>query len=493
MKLKVIIHDVYSGGTDIVTLNEHTAHELSLFPGDRIRVSAKGKYTIAVLDISKKLGRKEIGVLGEVTDKLDLNEGEIIDVEPEKIPESLMYIKKKLNNKKLTKDEIFSIVNDIVDNNLTEAEIAYFISGAYTNGFSMEETENLTKAMALSGEIVRWRSKPILDKHCIGGVPGNRTTPIIVPILASAGILIPKTSSRAITSPAGTADTMEVLTNVKVKDGNEIKEIVQKTGACMVWGGSLNIAPADDKIIRIERTLSLDPTPMLLSSIMAKKYAIGATHVLIDIPYGPFGKVNTVSRFKELSKKFKELGRRLGIYVEIVKTPAKEPIGNGLGPALEARDILWILENDERGPIDLKEKSLDLAGKLLEIGNITKKGRELAEEILSSGKALKKMKQIIEAQGGDPEITSKDIKIGQYSYNFRAEKSGKIYLINDHGLSISRLAGTPKDKGAGIYLHVKLGNKVEEGDPLFTIYAESRRKLDEAVRYAIDNFPIIIK
>ncbi|UCD03672.1 MAG: AMP phosphorylase [Candidatus Woesearchaeota archaeon] len=495
MKLKAVIRDIYSGGPLIISLSTATAHKLDLFPGDRVKVSAHGKYVIAVSDISEELRKDEIGILAEVNKCLNLNDGELVSIEPTETPQSLTYIRKKLDNKKLTKDEIFSIVDDIVDNVLTEAEVAYLISAAYINEFSMEETESLVRAMALSGEILRWKDKRILDIHCIGGVPGNRTTPIVVPIIAAAGVIIPKTSSRAITSPSGTADTMEVLTNVEIKDSEQVKRVVNRISACLLWGGALNIAPADDKIIRIEKPLSLDPTAMLLSSIMAKKYAVGSTHVLIDIPLGYYAKVESEARYKELKTKFEDLGRRLHMTVKVIKTDAKGPIGKGIGPALEARDVMWILEADERGPEDLKDKSLMLAGTLLEMAQVAEKGKGIktAKEILHSGKALRKMKQIIEAQGGDSSITSKDIEVGEFSYDFRAEKSGKVTYFRNHGLSISRLAGAPKDKKAGIYLHKKLGEHVEEGEILFTVYSESKRKLDEAVEYAIDNFPIIIK
>lgn len=495
MKLKTVNYEVYSGGSLVVTLNKKTAEKLDLFPGDRVKVSTDEDHVVAVSDVSKTLDGEEIGVLAEVGERLNLDEGELVSVEPEETPESVRYIKKKLDDEKLNKEEMFSIVNGIVDNLITEAEIAYFVSAAYTNGFSLKETEKLVKAMALSGEVLRWKDKVVVDKHCIGGVPGNRTTPIIVPVLAAAGAHIPKTSSRAITSPSGTADTMEVLTNVKIEDTEEIKRIVKKTGGCMVWGGAINMAPADDKIIKIEKPLALDPTPMLLSSIMAKKYAVGAKHVLIDIPVGPFSKVVDSRRSHKLRRNFEEIGDRLGMEVEVMRTYSDQPIGRGIGPALEARDVMWVLENDERGPLDLREKSLNLSAKLVESAGLAEKGegKKMAEVILSSGQALKKMRQIIKEQGGNPKISSDDIKLGDYTYEFDAKRSGKVHMINDDSLSISRLAGAPRDKKAGIYLHCKLGDEVEEGDKLFTIYAECQRKLDEAVEYAINNFPITIK
>lgn len=495
MKLKAVTYNISSGGPLIISLNPFTAKELSVLPGNRLKLLAKGKYVIAVTNISKNLKKDEIGILTETNDLLNLNKGQLVEVVPGEVPKSLLHIRKKLNGKKLNKDEIFEIVNDIVDNLLTEAEIAFFVSAAYIQGFSLEETENLTKAMALSGDIISWKNKRIFDKHCIGGIPGNRTTLLVVPIVSAAGLTIPKTSSKAITSPSGTADTMEVLTNVNIKSTSEIKRIVEKVGGCIVWGGAVDIAPADDKIIRIEKSLSLDPMAMLLSSILAKKYAIGATDVLIDIPFGNYGKISTEKRYKELSDKFIQLGKLLRMNIEIIKTSANGPIGRGIGPLLEARDILWILENDERGPEDLKEKALLLSSKLLEMGKVAKKGKGIlfAKELLESGKALRKMKEIIKIQGGDPNISSDKLIPGEFSYTFRAEIFGKIYASPKRGLSISRIAGAPEDKKSGVYMHKRIGEAVKGGDPIFTIYSSSQRKLDEAKAYAIDNFPIEIK
>ncbi|MBD3263368.1 AMP phosphorylase [Candidatus Woesearchaeota archaeon] len=495
MKLKTKVFDIESGGALIVLLNEKIAKELDVTSGDRVRVMAEGKYVVAVVDIAKKLKNKDIGVYDEVRETLNLNPGQIVTVEPEEIPESIGSIKKKLDNKEINVDEIYNIVNDIVDNILTQPEIAYFVAAAYTHGFSMKETEHLTKAMAETGDILKWKKKPIVGKHCIGGVAGNRTTMLIVPIITAAGLMMPKTSSRSITSPSGTADTMEVLADVSFESTKEIKDIVKKAGGCMVWGGALKLAPADDAIVKVEHSLELDPTPMLLASITSKKYVEGDTHVLIDIPVGRFAKCSA-KRFKQLKKKFENLGKRLGIKVKVIKTEGEEPIGNGLGPALEAKDILWVLQGHEKGPKDLEEKALTMAGILLELSGKVKKGqgKKKAKKLLESGKALEKMKEIIKAQGGNPNIKPENIKVGKYTYNFKANKSGKIKILNDDRISrIARFAGAPKSKGAGVYLYVHKDAKVKKGDKLFTIYAESDWKLSNAKKFSKKWSPVEIK
>ncbi|MGB9719123.1 MAG: thymidine phosphorylase [Candidatus Anstonellales archaeon] len=333
-------------------------------------------------------------------------------------------------------------------------------------------------------------SAPICIHNCVGGVAGNRTTMVIVPIVAAAGLYIAKTSSRAITSPAGTADTMEVLANVNIKM-NEMREIVNNIHGAIVWGGGINIASADDHLIKIRRPLSLDPKGVLLASILAKKKAVGAEHVVIDIPVGMGAKVEDFEKAKGLANDFIKIGKMINMNIDVLITDGSEPIGNGIGPALEAKDVLRVLEG--RGPEDLKHKSLLLAGKLLEMsGKVAKgDGYAVAEHFILSGKALKKMREIIEAQGGNPNITSDTIPLGEHKYSVKAERSGKIAHIDNKRISkIARAAGAPTDKGAGIYLYRLKGDRVEKGDIVFDIYAESEEKLDFAIKALDAWYPI---
>jgi AMP phosphorylase len=268
-----------------------------------------------------------------------------------------------------------------------------------------------------------------------------------------------------------------------------------KNHGCLVWGGALDIAPADDDIIVVEQPLLLDPTPILLSSILAKKHAIGATHVLFDIPFGPGAKCDR-KRADELGNKFLELSRRLGMLARVIKTDGSQPIGNGLGPALEARDVLWILERDKRGPKDLREKSLEIAGILLEMGEVVHKGKgkKFAEAILNSGRALKKMKDIIRSQGGDANIKGDKIQAGQFSEDFKAQKAGVVKGIDNNLIKrLARLLGAPYNKGSGLYLYKHIGDKVKKGEKLFTLYAESGRKLSDGVEFAEENQIYLIK
>ena len=497
MKLKVKDVDIATGWPLVAVMNEIDALKIDLHHGDRVKIKRGKKNVIAIIDISeskKTVPSGQIGLYEEVLTKLNAKSGNFVDVSLVEKPVSIQYIKKKLKGKKLNYEEFYQIIDDIIKNKLSEIEITYFVSACYMHELDLDETVSLTKAMVNTGEILKLAKYPVMDKHCIGGVAGNRTTMVVVPIIAAAGLTIPKTSSRSITSPAGTADTMEVLCNVcfSIK---EIKKIVKKTNACLVWGGSVNLAPADDKIIRIEHPVSLDPEGQLLASILAKKKSVSATHLLVDIPVGKGTKIESRIKALHFKRLFESISKKLGIKTMVVITDGSQPIGNGIGPALEARDVIWVLENDLRQPLDLREKSIKMAGLLLEIGGKAKKGTgaKKAVEILNSGAAYSKMIEIIKAQGGK-KIKAEDIKIGKFAYNFRAERQGTITHIDNESISkIARAAGAPLDKGAGIYLHRHVKDNVKKGDKIFTIHAKNKQKLNYAINVLKKTDGVVVK
>jgi AMP phosphorylase len=351
----------------------------------------------------------------------------------------------------------------------------------------MEETEALTRSMIWSGKTINFELSQVLDKHSIGGVPGDKTTLVTVPIIAAAGYTIPKSSSRAITSPAGTADRMEALCPVDL-EYEEILDVVKDIGACIVWGGSIDLAPADDLFIRVEYPLSIDP--LLLPSIMSKKKAMGSTHVVIDIPVGVDAKIKTANEAEQLASDFIELGSRFEMSIECAITEGSQPIAYNIGPVLEAREALQTLNG--RGPVELVEKATSLAGILLDMtGN--ENGKQMAYDLIKSGKAMGKMTEIIGAQGGDPEISIDDLIPGDKKFDFLVPENGRILGFNNgHLVRIARAAGTPASKKAGIQLFAKIGDKVEEGKPLFRVYSESNTKLENAVKLLDNLQPIHI-
>jgi AMP phosphorylase len=483
-KLKVKDMDIHTGGTLVALLNAKEAFHLDFHTMDRIKIKKGRKIETVFLDISHNdnlIPPGKIGLFEEVLKSLGAKNGDEIDIIPAGKPLSLEFIKKKLDGFKLTKKEIEQIVWDIIHNKLNDAEMTFFVAACYSNQLDMDETAWLTEAMTYSGDVLKLRRHPIMDKHCVGGVAGNRTTMIVVPIVAAAGLTIPKTSSRSITSPSGTADTVEVLMDVNV-NLKKMKKIVQKTNGCLVWGGSLNLAPADDKIITVERPLSIDAKSQLLASVMSKKASVSATHLLIDIPVGAGSKITCSKKALVLKKDFESISERLGIQVNVIITDGTKPIGNGIGPVLEAKDVLYVLRRDKRRPLDLEEKSVKLAGIMLEMGGKAKKGegKWLARQILESGRANKKMIEIIKAQSGK-EISPDDLKVGKSKFEYKAWKDGTISTINNRAISkIARVAGAPDDKGAGIYLNKHVGSEVKKGDVLYTVYAHNKIELNFA-------------
>ncbi len=480
MRLKARFYEI-DADKPIVILNEEDAKDLGVFVSSRVKLTHAGHEITGIVDTTETLVQEgEIGVMKEVNQTLNLSDGDLVEVRSGRRPVSVEFIKKKLDGNTLKDSEIYSIIYDITNNNLSTTELSAFVTGGYINGYTIEETVALTRSMVKTGQQIDF-GDDIVDKHCIGGVAGNRTTLIIVPIVAAAGLTIPKTSSRAITSPAGTADTMEVLASVEFSV-EEIKEIVTTTNACILWGGAVNLAPADDKIIRVEYPLSLDAEGHLLASVMAKKVAIGSDYILIDIPVGKGAKISETPRARNLAHKFIEIGKRLGVSVECLITDGSSPIGNGIGPALEARDVLDVLDN--KGPLALMNKSLELAGKILELSGRVEKGngRNIAEEILTSGKAKEKMREIIEIQGGNPNIKPSDIEVSDKQHTVTSIRKGKVRFIDNKVISsIARAAGAPRIKTAGIYMHVGVGDSVKVGDPIFTIYAGDEGKLKDAI------------
>jgi len=489
MKLRIKKLGIRTGGILIAVMHKEDAKLMDLRGLDRIKIKKGKLFETVVVDVDEHgdiVKKGEIGVFHDIFDSINLKNREIVEIIPTRRPLSIAFIRKKLDGCKLNQKELAQIVWDIVHNKLDDIELTYFVSSCYTRSMDMDEIVWLTKEMTSHGDILTFNKKPIVDLHCIGGVAGNRTTPIVVPIIAAAGYTIPKTASRSITSPAGTADTMETITNVAIS-AKEMKKVVEKVGACIVWGGALNLAPADDKIIKVEKPLMIDAESQLLASIMAKKLSVSATHLLIDIPTGNGAKLTRINEAVKLKEEFEELAKRVHIKIRVMITDGEEPIGNGIGPALEMRDILWVLKNDKRGPADLKEKSLSMAAEIFDMLG-KKEGKQLAKKILESGKAYEKFMEIVEAQGRRHEL-----KIGSFEHHIVAGKTGKLVHIDNRAISkITRIAGSPECKGAGIYLCKHVGSNVKKGEKIATLYAENETKLKYAVEVhnSLDGFVV---
>ena len=270
MKLTVKLLDIASRG---VLLNNTDARTLRVRDGDRVQIIDRLTGRTAQAHVDTTGSHIETGIIGiykPVNATLAVEDGATVEVRSAERPRSLDFIKKKMDGERFGKDETREIIKDIVDDVLSAGEISAYVTASYIQGLDLDEIEYLTRAMVDTGERLHFTRHPIVDKHSIGGVPGNKISLLVVPIIAASGLLIPKTSSRAITGAGGTADLMEVLAPVTFPAA-EVQRMTEKVGGVIVWGGATNIAPADDKIITHEYPLRIDARGQMIASVMARR------------------------------------------------------------------------------------------------------------------------------------------------------------------------------------------------------------------------------
>jgi len=452
----------------------------------RVLVETSSRSIIATLYqvTSGFLRHSEAGLSESAWRRLGLDDGEEVTVSHPRPLESLSKVRSKVYGHRLDRQSLRTIVADIVAGRYSGIQLSSFITACSARPLVREEIVSLTHAMVDVGERLTWNRDVVVDKHGVGGLPGNRTTPIVVAIVAACGLTIPKTSSRAITSPSGTADTMETLTRVDL-DISAMRQVVEREGGCIVWGGAVGLSPADDIMIRVERVLDLDSEGQLVASVLSKKIAAGATHVVLDMPLGPTAKVRSAEAAASLSRSLLSVAKSFGLKATIVTSDGSQPVGRGIGPALEARDVLAVLQRASHAPLDLRKRALSLAATILEMGGATAAGNGfgLASAVLDDGRAWEKFQRICEAQGG-----LRTPPIPAHFYPVVAETPGRVTAIDNRRLSmVAKLAGAPDAKASGVDVDAKLGDAVEKGRPLFTINAETPGELAYALDYARSN------
>ena len=441
--------------------------------------SAEIRARVNVLDDDQVVGRDEIGLSQYAFDTLGLPEGTEVTLERATPPDSLSILRGKVAGSELGMDQMRDVIRDIVEYRYTEREIVAFLVAA-SKELTLSEIQALTRARAEYAHHFTWSREVIVDKHSMGGVPGSRISMIVIPIVAAHGLWIPKTSSRAITSAAGTADAMECIAEVDLAP-EALHDVVEAAGGCIAWNGRLSHSPVDDVMNSITRPLGIDSTKLAVTSILSKKMAAGSSHVVVDIPYGPGTKVAQLTEAEELAALFEAVGAGVGLTVVAVPTDASQPIGRGIGPALEVRDVWSVLRNDPDAPSDLREKALDFAGIILGWDPLVDDGRRRARALLESGAALERMERIVDLQGRKP----KPVGPGSLAYDVLATRSGRVTGIDCYRVaSIARRAGAPMDKGAGIDLLAAVGADIKAGEPLYQIVgnveADLRRALSAA-------------
>lgn len=490
LRLKRLGIDTYQELVIFMATNSPICRSEGWAAQSRVRVSHNGRSIEATLNVTTTslLGPDEASLSEAAWSMLGATEGELVRLTHSPPVDSLSQVRAKVYGEKLTAAGIKSIVRDIVDGRYSDIDLAAFVTAFAGSKTDVEETTALTTAMINTGERLYWGRAPIVDKHCVGGLPGNRTSMIVVPIVAACGLTIPKTSSRAITSPAGTADAMETVAPVDL-DLAHMRRVVEREGACIVWGGRVRLAPADDIIISVERPLDFDSATQLVASVLSKKAAAGSTHVVIDIPIGPTAKVRSTAAADVLESMLLAVGTAIGLAVRIVRTDGTQPVGRGIGPALEARDVLSVLRRTPNAPTDLCSRALILAGEVLEVGGAAAAGAGAAraQEALENGAALHKFEAICAAQGG-----MREPAIARLTHVVRATRPGRVTGIDNRRLArLAKLAGAPRAASAGLELHASVGTRVQRDQPLMTIYAEAQGELDYAREYLAANPQVI--
>jgi thymidine phosphorylase len=462
----------------------HVCRAEGLSGRPQVLLSADGREVRAALfqvEGDSLLAPDEAALSEVAWEMLGVSDGAPITVTHAPALESLASVRRRTYGHRLDAPAFAAIVGDVAAARYTDVHLSAFLTASAVLPLDEEETIDLTAAMIGVGDRLSWNTPVVMDKHCVGGLPGNRTTPLVVAIVAANGLVMPKTSSRAITSPAGTADTMETLAPVDL-DLAALKRVVEQEGGCIVWGGAVHLSPADDKFVRIERELDVDTEGQLIASVLSKKIAAGSTHVIIDIPVGPTAKVRSEESASHLEERLRIVAARFGLAARCVLTDGTQPVGRGIGPALEAHDVLAVLHNAPEAPDDLRLRAAALAGVALEAGRKADSGEGLAMalETLASGRARAKFEAICTAQGG-----MRTPPIAAQKHPLSAPHDGRIVHIDNRKLArLAKLAGAPGAKAAGIHMEVRLGQEVRRGEPLLHLHADTPSELAYALDYA---------
>lgn len=457
----------------------------------RVRLKNGRRHIIATLYQvdSELLGLQELGLSESAWKRLGIAEGDPVHISHPQPVLSLSAVRGRVYGKRLDRAQMHAAINDIAAGRYADVHLAMFLTSMAAKDPDDDELVDMIAAMVDVGERLEWSRDIIVDKHCVGGLPGNRTTPLVVAIIAEHDLWMPKTSSRAITSPSGTADTVETLTRVDL-DIPTLREVVQQVGGCMAWGGAMRLSPVDDTLIRVERLMDIDAEGQMVASVLSKKVAAGSTHLVLDMPVGETAKVRSRADAERLAARFETVGNRFGMRVRVIITDGSQPVGRGIGPALEAHDVLAVLANADDQPTDLRERAVLLSGALLELAGVaeTRQGGTLAEDTLASGRARQRFEAICRAQGElrNPPVSSE-------RHDMPAGHSGIVTRFDNRRLAqVAKLAGAPAAPAAGVYLHVRIGDKVRQGQALYTIHAESHGELAYAREYAESNGIVMI-
>ena len=479
---KIISFDIQDWNVNVAMLNGEQAANYWIKDNDKISLIRKGEeFVVNVVLSDKYVQANEIWVTKNFLEEYNLMEWDTVIVSFVKSnPLSMQAIRKKMLWKKISDEEIDAIIEDVKDNKIHELVLAYYVATSFFYKSDAHELAYTTKATAYTWDMYRFPGI-VAWKYCIWWVPGNETTMIVIPILASLWITLPKTFSKAITSPAATWECVNVLMDIEF-DKSEVIRLTDKVWACLVWNEKLNLAPVNDRIIKVSSPLWMEPYARMISSIMAKNYAMWINHCLIDIPMWPTAKVATMKDAKRVAKRFKEIWEYLWIKMDVEITDGSQPIGRWIWACLQTREALRILQQYKIRSEDLEKKAIFLASKILVlcgIANSMKNAEKMVKTQLENGEAWKKMQEIIKAQNWNPDIKSEDIQLGKFSHDVVADKDCIITHVDmKHLNTMVRWLWAPKEYQAWIYLHKKLWDKVKKWEVIYTMYSPSANKLN---------------
>lgn len=430
----------------------------------------KGSKTIfAFLQIVEDdvLALDEIGLNEDALKALNMSEGTEVHVSMAAPSLSAQSLRRKIAGEILTSSEYMDIIKDIASGRYSKMDIAAFLV-ACTSSMSATELVSFTEAL-VAQKVLHWDEKSmVVDQHCLGGVPANKTDLVILAIVSAYGLPIAKTCIRSLTSCAGVADTMGVLANVDYNT-SKFQKLVRANNGAIVNYDVLEETKVNHLLHDVRSQLGINQNELVIASILAMMISSGVSHLVLDVPVGENARVHSTNEAIRIRKQVEYIGDMLGLSIDVVITDGSEPIGNGIGAVLEARDVMKILRNKEDAPIDLKEKSLFLAGRVLEFDPQLRGGQgyAVAKEILENGRALEAFQRIVNAQGVH-EVPA----LGQYVREVVAPYDGIVSAVNNTIINkIGVYAGATQCLGSGVDLNKKIGDKVKAGDVLYTIYS----------------------
>ncbi len=404
--------------------------------------------------------------------------------------EMIAFIEKKRNGLEHSLEEITWFINNL--DSIPDYQISAWLMAVCIHGLNDRETTELTRAMAYSGHVLTLRrheediARGYVDKHSTGGV-GDKVTLVLMPILAALGFKVSKFSGRALGHTGGTIDKLESIpgfqTDISMK---KLEKQVMEIGIALA-GQTEEFAPADKKLYALrDITATVDSIPLIASSIMSKKIAAGAEHILLDVKLGSGAFMKDLKYAKELAKLMVQIGKDLNLNTKALITNMDQPLGNAIGNALEVEEAIKVLEGEQKG--DLLDLVLEFAASISSSIEV--------EDAIRSGKASVKLQEWIEAQGGDYKAI-KEAARAKYKLEIKADQAGWVSKLDalKIGQSIHKLAykarsdgGYDIDHSAGLLLNAKIGDPVNKDDVLFTVQANSEEGLETAKLEILDAY-----